>query len=172
MHSDHRRQVRRYATDTFTFASVHTDYLSIEVSLETYTGRNQWLILLFIPAAFSYVCPTEVVAFNNVVSEFTENSAALAFVSTDSKHSLLQWTERPRHEGGLGQTDVPLFSDQNHQMSRAYGVLLEDEGCSLRGMFIINPHGIIKHVRPSSFPFPSFTHTHKLTLPPRSPSTI
>jgi len=127
---------------------------SLDVSLDTYTGRNQWLILLFIPAAFSYVCPTEVVAFNNVASEFTENSAALAFVSTDSKHSLLQWTERPRHEGGLDQIDIPLFSDQNHQMSRAYGVLLEDEGCSLRGMFIINPHGIIKHVNCS---IPSFS---------------
>ncbi|KAF2843610.1 thioredoxin-like protein [Patellaria atrata CBS 101060] len=96
--------------------------------------------------AFSYVCPTEVISFNNVMDEFTENGASIVFVSTDSKHSLHQWQSRPLIEGGLGNINIPLLSDQNHKMSKAYGVLLEDEGVSLRGMFIINPDGIVKHI--------------------------
>lgn len=110
-------------------------------------SRNQWLILLFIPMAFSFVCPTEVISYNNVIEEFTEQGCSVAFVSTDSKHSLYQWQSRPRIEGGLGTIRIPLMSDQNHKMSKKYGVLLEDLGYALRGMFIINPKGIIKHVR-------------------------
>ncbi len=103
-------------------------------------------MIFFIPMAFSFVCPTEVLAFDNVLEEFTEQNCSVVFVSTDSKYSLHSWQMRPKEQGGLGMINVPLLSDQNHKMSRAYGVLVEDEGIALRGRFIVNPLGIVKHV--------------------------
>lgn len=95
--------------------------------------------------AFSFVCPTEVLAFENTLEEFTEQNCSVIFVSTDSKFCLHQWQARPKTDGGLGNVNVPLLSDQNHKVSRAYGVFVEDEGIALRGRFIINPEGIVKH---------------------------
>ena len=68
------------------------------------------------------------------------------FVSVDTKHSLWHWQNVPRQYGGLGQTDIPLLSDANHRLSRDYGVLIEDEGVSLRGMFMIDGEGIVQQV--------------------------
>ena len=116
------------------------------LSLDTYIKNKQWLVLHFIPAAFSFVCPTEVLAFHNCIDEFIERNCAVAFVSTDSKHSLWQWQNLPRKIGGLGKVRVPLLSDQSHQMSRDYGVLLEKTGMDLRGSYIIDPQGIIQQV--------------------------
>lgn len=116
------------------------------LSLDYYLSQKQWLVLCFIPAAFSIVCPTEIVAFNNTIDEFTELGCAVAFVSTDSKYSLWQLQRTPKKDGGLGPLRVPLLSDQNHKMCKDYGVLLEDEGMALRGMFIINPRGIVEQV--------------------------
>jgi peroxiredoxin 2/4 len=96
--------------------------------------------------AFYFLCPTEVIAFNNVIDEFTEQGCAVAFVSTDSKHRLYQWVTRPKIEGGLGNVKIPLLSDRNHKMCKAYGVLLEECKYSLRGLFMINRKGILKHV--------------------------
>lgn len=123
--------------------------IRLERSLDFYMKRGQWLMIFFIPMAFSFVCPTEVLAFNNVLEEFTEQGCSVIFVSTDSKYSLHSWQVRPKEEGGLGEICVPLLSDQNHKMSRAYGVLVEDEGIALRGRFIISPKGIVKHVSSS-----------------------
>lgn len=115
------------------------------MSLDCYLSKNKWLTILFIPAAFSFVCPTEVLAFNNCIDEFTDRGCSLAFVSTDSKHTLWQWQHTPRNQGGLGPVSVPLLSDSSHKMSRDYGVLLEDQGVTLRGMFLLDQRGIIQH---------------------------
>jgi alkyl hydroperoxide reductase subunit AhpC len=120
--------------------------VSVELSLQHYIERKQWLFLLFIPAAFSFVCPTEVLAFHNTIDEFTERNCAIAFVSTDSKHSLWQWQQLPKKYGGLGKVKVPLLSDQSHQMSRDYGVLLEKSGMDLRGSYLIDPEGVVQQV--------------------------
>jgi len=119
-----------------------------ELSLDYYMSKDQWLLLLFIPMVFSFVCPTEVLAFSEAIDEFTALGCAVAFVSTDSKYGLWTWQNRSRKDGGLGKINVPLLSDQSHKMARDYGVLLEDQGISLRGSFIIDPQGIIKQVRP------------------------
>ncbi|KAH7067777.1 thioredoxin-like protein [Paraphoma chrysanthemicola] len=105
-----------------------------------------WLILLFIPAAFSFVCPTEVLAFQNCLDEFKDRNCSVVFISVDTKHSLWHWQNVPRQYGGLGQIDIPLLSDANHRLSREYGVLIEDEGVSLRGMFIIDGEGIVQQI--------------------------
>jgi alkyl hydroperoxide reductase subunit AhpC len=106
-----------------------------------------WLIILFIPAAFSFVCPTEVLAFQNCLDEFKDRRCSVVFVSVDTKHSLWHWQNVPRQYGGLGMIDIPLLSDATHRISRDYGVLIEDEGVSLRGMFIIDGEGIVQQVR-------------------------
>ncbi|KAF2434422.1 peroxiredoxin TSA1, partial [Tothia fuscella] len=123
-----------------------------EISLDYYLAKKQWLILMFIPAAFSFVCPTEVLAFHNCNEEFTERGCAVAFVSTDSKYSLWQWQHLPKNKGGIGHVSVPLLSDQSHRMSRDYGVLVEKDGLDLRGMFIIDPKGIIQQITMNNIP--------------------
>lgn len=132
---------------------------STEVSLSTYIRpapppgasnlENPWLILLFIPAAFSFVCPTEVIAFNNCYDEFRERNCSIVFVSVDTKHTLWHWLHVPREYGGLGQISIPLLSDVDRKMSKSYGVLIEDEGISLRGMFIVDGGGSVQQVRSS-----------------------
>jgi peroxiredoxin (alkyl hydroperoxide reductase subunit C) len=132
-----------------------TDTL-IEVSLSTYIRPSAspgtpdpdapWLILLFIPAAFSFVCPTEVLAFQNCYEEFRDRHCSVAFVSVDTKHSLWHWQNVPRQYGGLGNIDIPLLSDASHKIGRDYGVLVEEEGVSLRGMFIIDGEGLVQQV--------------------------
>ncbi|KAF2875068.1 thioredoxin-like protein, partial [Massariosphaeria phaeospora] len=119
-----------------------------EVSLSTYISddKAQWLILLFIPAAFSFVCPTEVLAFQNCLDEFRDRNCDVAFVSVDTKHSLWHWQNVPRQYGGLGQIDIALLSDASHKMSRDFGVLIEEEGVCLRGMFIVDDQGIVQQI--------------------------
>ncbi|KAF2794384.1 thioredoxin-like protein, partial [Melanomma pulvis-pyrius CBS 109.77] len=119
-----------------------------EKTLSSYISptRQQWLILLFIPAAFSFVCPTEVLAFQNCLDEFQDRNCEVVFVSVDTKHSLWHWQNVPRHYGGLGQIDIALLSDASHRMSRDYGVLIEEEGVCLRGLFILDDKAIVQQV--------------------------
>ncbi|KAF1997150.1 peroxiredoxin TSA1, partial [Amniculicola lignicola CBS 123094] len=119
-----------------------------EVSLATYIHplTNSWLILLFIPAAFSFVCPTEVLAFQNCLDEFKDRNCDVVFVSVDTKHSLWHWQNVPRQYGGLGQIDIALLSDASHKMSKDYGVLIEEEGVCLRGMFMLDGDGIVQQI--------------------------
>jgi alkyl hydroperoxide reductase subunit AhpC len=127
-----------------------------EVTLSTYIHPSikpgppntdlPWLIILFIPAAFSFVCPTEVIAFQNCLDEFKDRNCSVVLISVDTKHSLWHWQNVPRQYGGLGMIDIPLLSDATHRISRDYGVLIEDEGVSLRAMFIIDGEGIVQQV--------------------------
>lgn len=115
-----------------------------EVSLDSYKGK--WLILGFVPLAFTFVCPTEIIAYSNALDKFKERNAEVLFASTDSEFSLLAWNNLARNEGGLGQVKIPLVADTNHHLSRDYGVLVEEEGIALRGIFIINPEGVIQQI--------------------------
>ncbi|KAK3214212.1 hypothetical protein GRF29_28g2353527 [Pseudopithomyces chartarum] len=119
-----------------------------EVSLKTYINpdKKSWLVILFIPAAFSFVCPAEVLAFQNCLEEFKDRNCDVIFVSVDTKHSLWHWQNVPRQYGGLGQIDITLLSDVNHKMSQDYGVLIEDEGVCLRGMFILDQEAVVQQV--------------------------
>lgn len=97
--------------------------------------------------AWTFVCPTEIIAFSDAADQFKARGARVAFASTDSEYSLLAWAKASRKDGGLGQIDIPLLSDKNHALSEAYGVLLAEEGVALRGMFLIDPKGIVRQVR-------------------------
>jgi peroxiredoxin (alkyl hydroperoxide reductase subunit C) len=116
-----------------------------EISLSTYTQAKHWLILIFFPKAWSFICPTEVTAFSSRLQEFLySRSCAVAFASTDSEYTLRAWNSTSEMEGGLGGVHVPLISDCNHKLSRDYGVLMEDEGVAERALFIIDPKGNIR----------------------------
>lgn len=107
--------------------------------------------------------PTEIIAFSDSAKQFEEREARVVFASVDSEYrfvfteslqsfeltlfrSLLSWASTARKDGGLGNVQIPLFSDKNHKLSKAYGVLLEDEGVALRGLFIIDPKGTVRQV--------------------------
>ncbi|KAJ9627149.1 cTPxI [Taxawa tesnikishii (nom. ined.)] len=116
-----------------------------EISLSTYTHSAHWLILIFFPRAWSFICPTEIKAFSARLEEFLySRQCAVVFASTDSEHCLKAWNNTAAEEGGLGGVHVPLISDSNHRLSRAYGVLVEEEGLAQRGLFIIDPKGIVR----------------------------
>lgn len=111
------------------------------VSLDDYKGK--WLIVLFYPLDFTFVCPTELLAYSDRVEELEKLGAEVVGVSVDSKFTHLAWTEKPREEGGIKGLEFPLLADLNKQMAQNFGVLAD--GVALRGLFIIDPDGAIQH---------------------------
>jgi len=111
-----------------------------QVNLSDYRGK--WVVLFFYPGDFTFVCPTEIKGFNKSLAEFKAANAEILAVSVDSKYSHLAWIK----SGALDTLDYPLLSDFNKQTARAYGVLDEVAGSARRGLFIIDPKGVIQHV--------------------------
>ena len=112
--------------------------------LSDYMGK--WVILLFYPLDFTFVCPTEVLKFSEAAEEFAKSNCQIFGVSVDSKYVHKAWVDTKREDGGLGGTlNYPLLSDINKATARDYGILMEDEGVALRGLFLINPDGIVLH---------------------------
>jgi peroxiredoxin 2/4 len=114
------------------------DTLDVPVSLDDYRGT--WLVLFFYPADFTFVCPTEVLAFSAKVPAFAELGAEVLGVSTDGVYCHQAWIEF-----ALGKLQFPLASDTTLQVSRDYGVLIEEEGVAQRGLFIIDPEGVVRY---------------------------
>ena len=104
-------------------------------------SQGKYVVLFFYPLDFTFVCPTEIIAFSDRAAEFEALNCAVVACSTDSHFSHLAWCEKERKQGGLGQMKIPLLADKNMAISRAYGVLKEDEGLSFRGLFIIDGNG-------------------------------
>lgn len=112
-------------------------YLHIFIVRQTYSLRSS--------RDFTFVCPTEILAFNDALAQFKELNTEVLAVSTDSEYSHFAWANQPRKEGGLGpDLRLPLLADRNMKISRDYGVLIEEKGISLRGLFIIDPQGILR----------------------------
>ncbi len=112
-------------------------------SLADYKGK--WLVLFFYPLDFTFVCPTEITALSDRYAEFQEIDAEVLGVSTDSVFSHMAWMNTPRNANGLGEVKYALASDITKQVARDYGVLIENEGIALRGLFIIDPEGILQY---------------------------
>jgi peroxiredoxin (alkyl hydroperoxide reductase subunit C) len=119
------------------------DTLEESVSLEDYKGK--WLILFFYPYDFSHVCPTEILALSNNYEEFKALNTDILGVSTDSVYAHRAWLQTPEEDNGIQGTNYILASDGTHEVSEAYGVLVEEEGVALRGLFIIDPDGILQY---------------------------
>eukprot|EP01059_Diplonema_ambulator_P029946 TRINITY_DN4997_c0_g1_i1.p1 TRINITY_DN4997_c0_g1~~TRINITY_DN4997_c0_g1_i1.p1 ORF type:complete len:217 (+),score=65.13 TRINITY_DN4997_c0_g1_i1:55-705(+) len=112
-----------------------------QVSLEDYKGK--YVVLFFYPLDFTFVCPTEIVAFNDRAKEFEAIGAQVLACSVDSHFSHLAWTQQPRNKGGLGETQIPLIADLDKSIAKHYGVLLPS-GIALRGLFVIDGKGTVR----------------------------
>ncbi|CAF0878632.1 unnamed protein product [Adineta ricciae] len=121
-----------------------------EVSLSDFKGK--YLVLLFYPLDFTFVCPTEIISFSDRIQEFKNINTEVVAISVDSQFTHLAWINTPREQGGLGKIQIPLLSDLTHQISKDYGVYLQDVGHALRGLFIIDSHGILRQITMNDLP--------------------
>ncbi len=117
--------------------------LAENVKLSDYAGK--WLVLLFYPLDFTFVCPTELTAFSDRIEELNGIGAEVVGISTDSVHSHRAWIKTPREENGVAGMQYPLASDTGGKLARQYNILVEDEGIALRGLYIINPEGVLQY---------------------------
>jgi peroxiredoxin (alkyl hydroperoxide reductase subunit C) len=132
--------VQKKAPD-FKAQAVMADGTFKEIKLSDYKGK--WVALFFYPLDFTFVCPTEIIAFSDKMAEFKAINAEVLGVSVDSHFTHLAWRNTPRKDGGLGDLAYPLVADLNKSIARDYGVLIEDAGIALRGLFLINPEGVV-----------------------------
>jgi len=121
-----------------------------DVSLSQYVGK--YVVLLFYPADFTFVCPTEIIAFSDRAEEFRKEGCEVIAVSTDSEFAHLAWTNTPRDAGGLGKMNIPLLADRTQEISTKYGVLKKDEGVAFRGLFIIDGKGVLRQITVNDLP--------------------
>ena len=127
-------QVAKAAPD-FTAEAVFGDEVR-KISLSDFRGK--WVVLVFYPLDFTFVCPTEVTAFDVEADKFKEMNTEVLTISVDSVHSHKAWQKE------LGNMKLGMVSDMTKEISRNYGVLIEEKGHSLRGTFVIDPDGILK----------------------------
>ena len=106
--------------------------------------RGKYVLLFFYPLDFTFVCPTEIIAFSDRVDEFEKLGVQVIGASIDSHFSHLAWRNLPRNQGGIGDIKYPLIADLNKQVARDYDVLL-DGGVALRGTFLIDKEGVVRH---------------------------
>ena len=121
-----------------------------EITLSQYRGK--YVVLFFYPLDFTFVCPTEITAFSDRYADFSSKNTEVLGVSVDSQFSHLAWIQTPRNQGGLGDINYPLVADLKKEISTAYNVLDEAEGVALRGLFIIDPDGVIMHATINNLP--------------------
>ncbi len=126
----------------FTAEAVMPDNTFGEISL---TGlRGKFVILFFYPLDFTFVCPSEIIAFNKRLAEFKKKNCEVIGISVDSKFTHLAWKSTPLENGGIGNIQYPLVQDLNKSITRSYGILLNDS-VALRGLFLIDPRGKVRH---------------------------
>lgn len=121
-----------------------------ELKLTDYRGK--YLVFFFYPLDFTFVCPTEIIAFGDRIEEFRSINTEVVACSVDSQFTHLAWVNTPRRQGGLGPIRIPLLSDLNHQISKDYDVYLEDSGHTLRGLFIIDDKGVLRQITLNDLP--------------------
>lgn len=121
-----------------------------EINSKDFEGK--YVLLLFYPMDFTFVCPTEIIAFSDRHKEFEALNAQVIAVSCDSEFSHLAWVNTPRKKGGLGEMKIPVLADKTMEIARDFGVLIDDMGVSLRGLFLIDPKGVLRHATINDLP--------------------
>lgn len=121
-----------------------------DISLTDYKGK--YVVLFFYPLDFTFVCPTEIIAFSDRAAEFRNIGCEVVACSTDSQYTHLAWINTPRKQGGLGEMDIPLLADKSMKIARDYGVLDEDTGVPFRGLFIIDKNQNLRQVTINDLP--------------------
>ncbi|NJM66228.1 MAG: peroxiredoxin [Acaryochloris sp. RU_4_1] len=123
----------------------------IEVKLSNYRGK--YVVIFFYPLDFTFVCPTEIIAFSDRYDAFKSLNTEILGISVDSQFSHLAWTQTDRKSGGVGDLNYPLVADLKKEISTAYNVLDPDAGIALRGLFIIDKEGVIQHATINNLAF-------------------
>lgn len=133
--------VTKQAPD-FTAQAVFGNNEIKEIKLSDYKGKN--VVLFFYPLDFTFVCPSEIIAFNKAVDKFKARDTELIGVSVDSQYTHYAWKNTPVEEGGIGDIQYPLVADLGKTIARDYGVLFNEE-VALRGLFLIDKEGVVRH---------------------------
>lgn len=133
--------VTREAPD-FTAQAVMPDNTFAEISLSSLRGK--YVILFFYPLDFTFVCPSEILAFNSRVAEFKAKNCEVLGVSVDSRFTHLAWKNTAVENGGIGNIQYPLVEDLTKSIARSYGILF-NESVALRGLFLIDTRGVVRH---------------------------
>ncbi|PIE68603.1 MAG: thioredoxin peroxidase [Deltaproteobacteria bacterium] len=134
--------VTRKAPEFTATAVMPDNSMKEDFSLTDYKGK--YVILFFYPLDFTFVCPSEIIAFDRALSKFADRDCEVIGVSVDSQFSHFAWKNTPVNEGGIGNIQFPLVADLDKNISREYGVLL-DAGVALRGTFLIDREGVVRH---------------------------
>ncbi len=138
------------AAPDFTAKAVMPDNSFADLKLSSY--RGQYVVLFFYPLDFTFVCPSEIIAFDGALPQFQKRKTQVLGASIDSHYTHWAWKNTPRKQGGIGPIQYPLVSDLTKQISRDYGVLLEAEGVALRGLFLIDKAGLVRHALINDLP--------------------
>ena len=139
--------VTKEAPDFSADAVVNEEFKTVKLS----DYRGKYVVLFFYPLDFTFVCPTEIIAFSEKIEEFKKRNTQVLGVSVDSKFSHLAWIRMSRSEGGLGGLKYPLVSDLSKKIAEDYGVLI-DGGVALRGTFLIDKAGVLRHALINDLP--------------------
>lgn len=126
----------------FTANAVMPDNTFGQITLSSLQGKN--VVLFFYPLDFTFVCPSEILAFNKKLEEFKKRNCEVIGVSVDSRFTHLAWKKTPLDEGGIGNIQYPLIEDLNKNIARSYGILFND-AVALRGLFLIDTKGVVRH---------------------------
>lgn len=142
-------QVTKPAPD-FTATAVMPDN-SFNDSFSLSALQGKYVVLFFYPLDFTFVCPSEIIAFDKKLAEFQSRNCEVVGVSVDSHFSHWAWKNTPVNKGGIGNVQYPLVADLTKSISRDYGVLIE-EAIALRGLFLIDKAGIVQHALVNNLP--------------------
>lgn len=126
----------------FTAQAVLADNTITEVKLSALRGK--YVLLFFYPLDFTFVCPSEILAFDRALPQFAAKQTEVLGISVDSQFSHLAWKNTAVREGGIGKVGFPLVSDLDKSIARDYGVLLPG-GVALRGLFLLDKAGVVRH---------------------------
>lgn len=133
----------------FSATAVMPDNSFQELSLASQRGK--YVLLFFYPLDFTFVCPSEIIAFDKKLDEFAKRECQVIGVSVDSHFTHHAWKNTPVNHGGIGNIQYPLIADISKSISRAYGVL-HDDSVALRGLFLIDREGVIRHATINDLP--------------------
>jgi peroxiredoxin (alkyl hydroperoxide reductase subunit C) len=127
----------------FKAQTVMADNTIAERTLSDLRG-NKYAVVFFYPLDFTFVCPSEIIAFDRKLDEFTRRNCEVIGISVDSQFTHLAWKNTPLEKGGIGQVKFPLVADLTKQIAEQYGVLF-DGAVALRGLFLIDKTGVVRH---------------------------
>ncbi|XP_029474348.1 peroxiredoxin-1 isoform X2 [Rhinatrema bivittatum] len=142
-------QIGKTAPD-FEATAVMPDGQFKDIKLSDYKGK--YVVLLFYPRDFTFVCPTEITSFSDRSGEFKKINCEIIAASVDSHFCHLAWINTDRIEGGLGTIKIPILADVKHAIGHAYGIMHDVDGCTFRGLFIIDEKGILRQITINDFP--------------------